>query len=118
MYGEEVEKRRKAGQQAKGPELIRDIAAFKARAQHLVRKRYELLEKRRNSNQENPFLLSGSYLNVEDFKIKEALGGARSTKVSLAVEKKAQKARYIVREIFMINSAFLILPKGMETLCV
>ena len=96
VYGEEVERRRKEGQEAQGLELIRDIAAFKARAQYLVKKRYAVLDERKQSGQEKSFLLSGVYLDVQNFETQEPPSPAESTSVSLAIDKRVQKARYIV----------------------
>ena len=101
VYGEEIKRRHKAGQQAEGLELIRDIAAFKARAQQLVKQRYRVHEERRKSNKEKSFLLSGSYLEVQDFDIKDDSSASVSTNVTLAigkVSKGVRKTRYIVCE--------------------
>ena len=96
VYGEEVERRRKAGQHTQGPELIRDIAAFKSRAQELVRRRRIALQQRETSSHKKSFLLSGEYLRVEDFDFKESLSDTGNTKITLATDRAARKTRYIV----------------------
>ncbi|KAL8795100.1 MAG: hypothetical protein Q9195_002397 [Heterodermia aff. obscurata] len=95
VYGEEIKRRHKAGQQAQGLELIRDIAAFKARAQQLVKRRYRAHEERRRSNKEKSFLLSGDYLDVQEFDIKDNSSASGSTEVTLAISKRVRKTRYI-----------------------
>ncbi|KAL8824223.1 MAG: hypothetical protein Q9191_005203 [Dirinaria sp. TL-2023a] len=94
IYGEEAERRRKAGQHTQGPELIRDIAAFKASAQQLVKRRRTALQQDEMLN-EKSFLLSGEYLNVDNFDFKESPSETGSTQIALAKDKTAQKTRYI-----------------------
>ena len=96
VYNKEIDRRRQAGQDIGGAELIRDIAVFKARAQYLAGKRQTLLQKRRASGNENSFLLSGKYLECQDFEVLKGFLSGEDTILSLAMDKRLKKARYIV----------------------
>ena len=98
VYGEEIERRQKAGQKAQGLELIRDIAAFKARAQHLVKRRHELQEEKPELI-EKSFLMSGNYLDFEDFDVIDNSSTSGSTEVYLATRKSDGKTKYIVCDL-------------------
>lgn len=96
VYGEEAERRRRAGQRHQGYELISEIAAFKARAQNLAAKRRQKEAQRRRANQMTSFLFSGRFWEIEDFEFCQDIGQPRSANMKLAVDKKELSTRYIV----------------------
>ena len=122
VYGEEVEKRRMAGQDVESAKLVRDIAAFKAQALYFAKKRHRVLEDRRGSGRKNSFLLSGSYLDKEDFEIIEKTTAFdNDSSISLDIDKRAKerKACYVVRMASWVPLITLVLflrQPGMETL--
>lgn len=96
VYGEEAERRRKAGQRHQGYELISEIAAFKARAQNLAAKRRKKEVQRRRANQMTSFLFSGRFWELQDFEICQDVGQAQSASLKLAMDRKELSTRYIV----------------------
>ena len=95
VYGQEVEDRKKAGQRYQGYELIKEVFDFKARVQHLARKRAEETTKRRVSRRSNAFLLSTRFLDVNDFRYTPARDPKEST-LALATVEKLNALRYVV----------------------
>lgn len=92
VYGEEADRRRKAGQSHQGYELVRDVASFKARVQALAAKRSEKAAERQRAKKYAPFLFSARFWGKDDFEIlNSSKNGFR-----LAVYKKECKTRYIV----------------------
>ena len=105
VYEQEVVDRKKAGQRYQGYELIKEVAGFKARVQHLAEKRAEETAKRRASQRTNPFLLSSSFLDMDDFRLgyPEFEAGANPVNLwggenalSLATVDRLDALRYIV----------------------
>ena len=110
VYGQEVEDRKRAGQRYQGYELIKEVVDFKARVQHLARKRVEETAKRRVSRRSNAFLLSTRFLDVNDFRYNTPAWDPQSSTLTLATVEKLNALRYvvsIVRQQF--NSRLLIL---------
>ena len=107
VYEEEVTRRRKAGSDSSGRELVGDIAKFKARSIHLVKKREALVEERRRSGlRSEGFLLDGQFLQKSDFLIKSekkltkfGLGEDADLGLLLAVDTKRGKACFVVRAL-------------------
>ena len=99
MYEEEVIDRKKAGRRYQGYELIKEVAGFKARVQHLAEKRAEETTKRRASQRTNPFLLSTRFLDMDDFRLaypEWPAWGAVENALTLATVDRLDALRYIV----------------------
>ena len=95
VYEQEVEDRKRAGQRYQGYELIKEVFDFKARVQHLARKRADETTKRKVSRRSNAFLLSTRFLDVNDFRYTPARDPKEST-LALATVEKLNALRYVV----------------------
>ena len=96
VYEQEVEDRKRAGQRYQGYELIKEIFDFKARVQHLARKRAEETAKRRVSRQSNAFLLSTRFLDINEFRYESPAWDPQESTVTLATVDKLHALRYVV----------------------
>ena len=96
MYEQEAVDRKKAGQRYKGYELIKEVAGFKARVQHLAEKRAEETAKRRASQWTNAFLLSTYFLDEDDFRLSYPKWGKQESTLTLATVDRLDTLRYIV----------------------
>ena len=96
VYGQEVEARKKAGQRYQGYELIKEVFDFKARVQHLARKRAEETAKRRYSLGSKAFLLSTCFLEMDDFQYDSSALDTQGSTLTLAMVKKPDALRYVV----------------------
>ena len=96
VYEQEAVDRKKAGQRYQGYELIKEVAGFKARLQHLAKKRVEETDKRRASHRTNAFLLSTCFLHVEDFLFSHPKRRVQESTSTLATVDRLNALRYIV----------------------
>ena len=96
MYEQEAVDRKKAGQRYQGYELIKEVADFKARVQHLAEKRAVEMARRRASQRTNAFLLSTCFLNEDDFRFSFPEWGSQGSTLTLATVDRLDALRYIV----------------------
>lgn len=96
VYEQEVEDRKRAGQRYQGYELIKEVFDFKARVQHLARKRAEETAKRRVSQRSNAFLLSTRFLDVNEFQYYSPFLDPQESTLTLATVEKLDALRYVV----------------------
>ena len=96
VYEQEAVHRKKAGQRYQGYELIKEVADFKARVQHLAEKRAEETAKRRASQRTNAFLLSTDFLDVEAFQFSIPKWKPQESTLTLATVDRLDVLRYIV----------------------
>lgn len=96
VYEQEVEDRKRAGQRYQGYELIKEVFDFKARVQHLARRRAEERAKRRVSRRSNAFLLSTRFLDMNEFQYESPAWGPQESTLTLATVDKLDTLRYVV----------------------
>ena len=96
IYSEEADEQRKVGRSNQGAELIRDIAAFKARVQRVTAKRRRAAVHRRRSGADKAFLVSEEFCERDNFQIPLQLS---KNHIRLAKDKPSCKCCYIVRII-------------------
>ena len=96
MYEQEAVERKRAGQRYRGYELIKEVANFKARVQHLAKKRADETIKRRASQRTDPFLLSTCFLNMDEIRYSLPEWGLREGTLTLATVDRLDALRYIV----------------------
>ena len=119
IYGEEAERRRKAGQRHQGYELVKEAAEFKARVQALAAKRAQLAFERGQSRPPKAFLLSASFLHEQDFRYGAQRWAFQNGDSTLAIDTKASLVRYIVsarKSLESVKSAYWQ-STGVEALC-
>ncbi|KAL6719728.1 hypothetical protein ACLMJK_001649 [Lecanora helva] len=100
VYDKEVKERQKIGRDVEGTELIRDIAAFKARVQKLAKIRSNELKEGKDLGRRKSFLLKGGYLEQRDFEVVEddtdfATSYAEDSSISLALSTREHKICYV-----------------------
>ena len=96
MYEQEAVDRKKAGQRYQGYELIKEVADFKARVQHLAGKRAVEMARRGASKRTDAFLLSTCFLNEDDFRFSFPERGSQESTLTLATVDRLDALRYIV----------------------
>ncbi len=100
VYEQEAVERKRAGQRYQGYELIKEVADFKAKVQHLAKKRAEETAKRRSflrsDQRSNSFLLSTCFLDVEDFRYSFPEWRPQESTLTVAIVDKLDALRYIV----------------------
>ena len=108
VYGEEADRKRKAGQRYSGYELIKDVANYKARVRSLASRRAQETERRRSSINPKSFLLSNQFLDEQDYEYGADRWKLMNGMSSLAIRKKAHAMYYIVgiagRSVYYIHS--------------
>ena len=96
MYEQEAVERKRAGQRYQGYELIKEVADFKARVQHLAKRRAEETAKRRVLQRSNAFLLSTCFLDVDEFRYSFPERRPQKSTLTLATVDRLDTLRYIV----------------------
>ena len=96
VYKQEAVERKRAGQRYRGYELIKEVADFKARVQHLAEKRAEETAKRKASQRTNAFLLSTAFLKIEEFQYDIPESWDPEGTLTLATVDRLDALRYIV----------------------
>ena len=119
IYGEEAERRRKAGQRHQGYELVKEAAEFKARVQALATKRAQLAATRRQSRLSKAFLLSARFLDEQDFLYNNPRWEFQNGDSTVAFDIKASLVRYIVSTPKLLKSMKFAhwQSTGVEVLC-
>ena len=96
VYEQEAVERKRAGQRYQGYEMIKEVADFKARVQHLAEKRAEETAKRRASQRTNAFLLSTDFLDIEKFQFSIPKRTPQESTLTLATVDRLDALSYIV----------------------
>ncbi len=96
VYEKEAVDRKRAGQRYQGYELVKEVADFKARVQHLAEERAEETAKRRASQRTHAFLLSTDFLDVEKFRFSVPKWRPQESTLTLATVDRLDVLRYIV----------------------